>query len=178
MTEPSEPPEAPVRMDTVARLAWQDGQSLRLTPLQFDLLAYLAVRPGAAIRRAEIMREVWGHEYVANTKTLDTHVASLRLKLGDDSSRYITTVRGVGFRLEPGMVELVGVVEEQTGPYASLARVVLVKPGDVLVFGNVGRTSERFAATAGALRDQLRLGAVVLFPGDIDMAALPGSAHG
>jgi DNA-binding winged helix-turn-helix (wHTH) protein len=175
MTDSPELPEAPVRIDTVARLAWQDGQSLHLTPLEFDLLAYLAARPGAAIRRGEIMREVWQIDFVTSTKTLDAHVASLRLKLGDDSSRYIITVRGVGFRLEPGMVDL---AEEQTGPYASLTRVVLVKPGDVLVFGNVGRASERFTAAAGALRDQLRLGAVVLFPGDIDMAAIPGNAHG
>jgi len=56
------------------------------------------------VPRAAIMEEVWGSEWFGSTKTLDMHVSWLRRKLGDDvgDPRYITTVRGVGFRFERG----------------------------------------------------------------------------
>lgn len=168
--------ESPVRLDVVARSAWRDDEIIKLTRLEFDLLAYLAARVGQAVDRREIMREVWGSDWGA-TKTLDMHISWLRRKLGDDGAnpRFLHTIRGIGFRLEPGVVEL---ATAASGPDTSLTRVVLIKPGDVLVFGNVGDVSERVAATAGALRDQLRLAHVVLFPQDIDIAAIPASQLG
>jgi DNA-binding response OmpR family regulator len=71
---------------------------VRLTPKEFNLLARLAEDPGAAVRREQIIEEVWDEHWWGPTKTLDVHIASLRKKLGDPT--WISTVRGVGYRLE------------------------------------------------------------------------------
>jgi DNA-binding response OmpR family regulator len=89
-----------VRVDPAARRAWLGDAELELSPKEFDLLALLVDRAGEAVRREEIMDRVWDENWFGPTKTLDTHVGWLRRKLGDPA--LITTVRGVGFRFEPG----------------------------------------------------------------------------
>jgi DNA-binding response OmpR family regulator len=74
-----------------------NGDSIDLTPKEFDLLAYLASDPGAAHTRRNILEEVWDANWYGSAKTLDVHVASLRRKLGHPE--WIQAVRGVGFRL-------------------------------------------------------------------------------
>jgi DNA-binding response OmpR family regulator len=96
--EDAEPLEAgALRVDLGARRGWLDGVELRLRPKEFDLLALLVTEAGRAVTRDRIMREVWDTDWLGSTKTLDTHVLSLRNKLGADA---ITTLRGVGYRLE------------------------------------------------------------------------------
>ncbi|MER5449955.1 response regulator transcription factor [Streptomyces sp. NPDC002766] len=73
------------------------GQQVALTPREFDLLSYLAEDPGTVYSRQQIMDTVWDPHFFGPTKTLDAHVAALRRKLGDPG--WITTARGVGFRL-------------------------------------------------------------------------------
>jgi DNA-binding response OmpR family regulator len=93
-----------VRIDPEARRAWSGEDELELTTKEFDLLWALIKDAGKVVTREQLMRDVWGAKWWASTKTLDMHVSWLRRKLGDDahSSRYITTVRGVGFRFERG----------------------------------------------------------------------------
>jgi DNA-binding response OmpR family regulator len=93
-----------VRIDPEARRAWSGDEELELTTKEFDLLWALIRDAGKVVTREQLMRDVWGAKWWASTKTLDMHVSWLRRKLGDDahSSRYITTVRGVGFRFERG----------------------------------------------------------------------------
>jgi DNA-binding response OmpR family regulator len=86
-------------VDARARRVLVHGEEVALTPKEFDLLARLAEDPGAAVRREQIIEEVWDEHWWGPTKTLDVHIASLRKKLGDPS--WITTIRGVGYRLEP-----------------------------------------------------------------------------
>ena len=74
------------------------GNEINLTPKEFDLLARLAEDPGAAVRREQIIEEVWDEHWWGPTKTLDVHIASLRKKLGDP--KWISTARGIGYRLE------------------------------------------------------------------------------
>src|SRR5690349_13428401 len=76
----------------------------RLHTEGFDLLSVLVNEAGKVVTREQIMREVWDSKWWGSTKTLDMHISWLRRKLGDDaqSPRYITTVRGVGFRFERG----------------------------------------------------------------------------
>jgi len=74
-----------------------DDELVELTPKEFDLLAYLASDPGAALTRRDILEEVWDPNWYGSAKTLDVHVASLRRKLGHPE--WIQAVRGVGFRL-------------------------------------------------------------------------------
>ena len=89
-----------VRVDPSARRAWNGEAELELSPKEFDLLALLVSRAGEAVRREEIMDRVWDENWWGPTKTLDTHIGWLRRNLGDPQQ--ITTVRGVGFRFEPG----------------------------------------------------------------------------
>lgn len=93
-----------VRLDLAARRAWGGERELALSSKEYDVLVALLSRRGEVVSRADLMREVWHTEWVGSTKTVDMHVSGLRRKLGDDvtSPRYITTVRGVGFRFEGG----------------------------------------------------------------------------
>jgi len=90
-----------VSVDPATRRATLEGAELALTRREFDLLALLARNAGTVLTRERLMDEVWDTNWFGSTKTLDVHVSSLRRKLGDDAaeSRYLHTVRGVGFRL-------------------------------------------------------------------------------
>jgi DNA-binding response OmpR family regulator len=99
---PSERIDEPLRagavtVDRAARRAWRDGEELELRPKEFDLLALLVSEAGRAVTRERIMHDVWDTDWLGSTKTLDTHILTLRQKLGGDT---ITTLRGVGYRLE------------------------------------------------------------------------------
>jgi DNA-binding response OmpR family regulator len=85
-------------VDVAARRAWRGGEELRLRPKEFELLALLVAEAGRAVTRDRIMRDVWDTEWLGATKTLDTHILTLRQKLGDPDA--ITTLRGVGYRLD------------------------------------------------------------------------------
>src|SRR3712207_1956485 len=71
-----------------------------LTPLQFDLLATLASRPGLVFNRRQLLERVWGDDYFGSNHVVDVHIANLRKKVEEDPSdpRYVQTVRGVGYR--------------------------------------------------------------------------------
>jgi DNA-binding response OmpR family regulator len=90
----------PLLIDRAARRVWLAGEELDLTPKEFDLLAYLAEEPSRVRTREDIIASVWDEHWWGSTKTLDVHVASLRRKLGD-AHGWITTLRGVGYRLDP-----------------------------------------------------------------------------
>ncbi len=94
--------EGGVRIDPQARRAYMNDDELQLTAKEFDLLRVLVREQGKVVSREQLMREVWETQWFGSTKTLDMHVSVLRKKLGDDAARprYITTVRGVGFRFE------------------------------------------------------------------------------
>ena len=77
------------------------GKRIRLTAVEFKLLAMLMQRPGRVQARDRLLNEVWGYESVINTRTVDTHVRRLREKLGKAASA-IETVRGFGYRLREG----------------------------------------------------------------------------
>jgi DNA-binding response OmpR family regulator len=91
-----------VRIDVAGHRAFLDDKELQLSGKEFDLLRLLAANAGSVVSRETLMREVWEAEPDAPSKTLDMHVSWLRRKLGDDATkpRYITTVRGMGFRFE------------------------------------------------------------------------------
>ena len=87
-----------LHIDRLTRRAEVRGEEIVLTAKEFDLLAYLAERPGIVHRRNDILESVWDTNWYGPTKTLDAHIAAVRKKLGDH--RWIEAVRGVGFRLE------------------------------------------------------------------------------
>jgi two-component system response regulator RegX3 len=89
-----------LRLEPAARRVTRHGEEIELPPREFDLLHALMRRAGEVVRREQLMDEVWDANWFGSTKTLDVHVASLRKRIEDEPSapRYITTVRGVGFR--------------------------------------------------------------------------------
>ena len=87
-----------LRVDTLAREASWKGKDLTLTPREFDLLAFMASRPGRVSTREELLRKVWGYDYMGETRTVDVHIRRLRAKLGA-KSELIETVMGSGYKL-------------------------------------------------------------------------------
>ncbi|HET9139216.1 response regulator transcription factor [Actinophytocola sp.] len=87
-----------LRIDAGAREVWVGARRVEVTRKEFDLLWLLAKQPEAVVPRRMIMHLIWGDSW--SRRTVDTHVSSLRGKLG--CSDWILTVRGVGFRLGPG----------------------------------------------------------------------------
>jgi two-component system response regulator RegX3 len=89
-----------IRLDPASREVTKGDQPIELAAREFDLLHMLMANAGTALRREQIMDEVWDPHWFGPTKTLDVHISWLRKKLEDDpaSPRYITTIRGVGFR--------------------------------------------------------------------------------
>ncbi|AXH95715.1 response regulator transcription factor [Ornithinimicrobium avium] len=84
-------------VDRAGRRASLAGSAVHLTPLEFDLLAVLAEQPGTVRTRETLMEEVWGWSDARGTRTLDSHVKSLRAKIGAGRVR---TAHGVGYALE------------------------------------------------------------------------------
>jgi DNA-binding response OmpR family regulator len=92
-------------LDPARRSLTRSGQEVRLTAIQFDILAFLMKSPGRVYSRLEILREAAGVEYEGYERTLDAHIKNIRKALDDDSDtpRYLGTVRGVGYKfIEPG----------------------------------------------------------------------------
>ena len=89
----------PVRIDLAGRRVNCRGKDLELQPKQFDLLTYLARNRGTVLTRDQLLQNVWGYDYVGDTRTVDVHVRWLREKLEEDPAnpKLIQTVRGVGY---------------------------------------------------------------------------------
>jgi len=91
-----------IEIDAAARRVRVAGAELGLRPREFDLLERLARDAGVVVSREELIDDVWDENWWGSTRTLDVHINSIRRKIGDragEPSR-ITTVRGVGYRLE------------------------------------------------------------------------------
>lgn len=92
--------QGPLHMDFRTREVRLDGRLINLTRKEFDLLHFLASQPETVVSRKRIMRDVWQDDWTNSSRTIDTHINSLRKKLGADT--WIITVRGVGFRFGHG----------------------------------------------------------------------------
>ncbi len=88
----------PLTLDHARREARVQGQELRLTPREFELLYFLARNPGRVFSRDELLTKVWGYDYRGETRTVDVHIRRLRVKLGDEAARMIATVTGAGYK--------------------------------------------------------------------------------
>jgi DNA-binding response OmpR family regulator len=90
----------PIEVDAAARRVSVGGVEISLRPREFDLLRLLVGSAGKVVTREDIMAAVWDENWFGSTKTLDVHMAAVRRKLGV-AGGLITTIRGVGYRLEP-----------------------------------------------------------------------------
>jgi DNA-binding response OmpR family regulator len=89
-----------VELDFEAYRAKKAGEPLELSPREFELLRYLIERKGETVSRDRLLEDVWGYESYPSTRTVDTHIAKLRAKIGDSGSepRWILTIHGVGYK--------------------------------------------------------------------------------
>ena len=86
-------------IDYAARTVTIKNERIQLSPKEYELLVYLVKNRGIALTREKILETVWGYDFFVYDRTLDTHVKLLRKNLGD-YSKYIVTLRGVGYRFE------------------------------------------------------------------------------
>jgi DNA-binding response OmpR family regulator len=103
---PDRPPTArfgDVEVDTERRVVHRNGEEVRLTPSEYNLLTYFLQNPGSTVSRDQILNSVWGYQSYPNTRTVDAHVVKLRQKLEPDpaSPRYLQTMHGFGYRFTP-----------------------------------------------------------------------------
>jgi DNA-binding response OmpR family regulator len=89
-------------IDAARRRVVQGGQEVGLTPLEFEILVTLARSPGVVMSRDQLMDRVWGYRDYAGGRVVDSHVARIRRKLGDEAGepKYIRTVHGVGYSFQ------------------------------------------------------------------------------
>lgn len=92
-----------LQIDVAGHQVRRGGVPLTLTPLEFDLLACLARRPGQVLTRESLLQEVWGYRHAADTRLVNVHVQRLRAKIERDPERpeIVLTVRGVGYKAGP-----------------------------------------------------------------------------
>ncbi len=74
--------------------------TVKIAKKEFEVLVYLAKRPGRVVTRDILLNEIWGDDVVVIDRTIDVHIRKIREKLGDDNMRLIETIKGVGYRLK------------------------------------------------------------------------------
>ncbi len=91
-----------IEVSLTTRSVHRSGRLIDLAPKEFDLLVEVLRHDGAIVSRNDLMRSVWGHSAAVVSRTVDTHIAELRRKLGDsgDASPLIVTVRKAGYRID------------------------------------------------------------------------------
>jgi len=89
-----------VELDFETYRAKKNGEPLDMSPREFELLRYLIERKGETVSRERLLEDVWGYESYPSTRTVDTHIAKLRAKVGDSGSepRFILTMHGMGYK--------------------------------------------------------------------------------
>ncbi|MGH3413257.1 MAG: MtrAB system response regulator MtrA [Marmoricola sp.] len=91
---------ADLDIDVAGHVVSRDGESIGLTPLEFDLLVCLARRPSQVFTREQLLEQVWGYRHAADTRLVNVHVQRLRAKVEHDpeNPQIVVTVRGVGYK--------------------------------------------------------------------------------
>lgn len=88
-----------LQIDSTARVVKVDGEKIDLSPKEYDLLLFLSKNNHVALNRETLLTEIWGYDYYGDDRTLDTHIKLLRKSLGK-YHKFITTLRGVGYRFD------------------------------------------------------------------------------
>lgn len=87
-------------IDDSAFVAYIDGTPLELTLKEFELLSYLYQNSGRVLTRDQLLNAIWGYDYLGDSRTVDSHIARLRTKLGDYGTAHLKTIYGMGYKLE------------------------------------------------------------------------------
>ena len=86
-------------VDIEKHIALVDGERISLTFKEFEILRLFLSHPGTVYSREQLFEEIWGSEFVGESRTVDVHIRTLRQKLGE-CGEYIRTVRGIGYKME------------------------------------------------------------------------------
>lgn len=87
-------------IDKEAFIAYIDGSPMELTLKEFELLSYLKDNSGRVLSRDQLLNAIWGYDYMGDSRTVDSHIARLRTKLGNYGSSHLKTIYGMGYKLE------------------------------------------------------------------------------
>ncbi len=90
-----------LRIDTASRNVYIENEKINFTPKEYELLYFLASHPDNVFSRDDLLRKVWGYDFVGDDRTVDTHIKMLREKLGKYRN-FIVTVWGTGYKFEAG----------------------------------------------------------------------------
>ena len=88
-----------LEIDIPGRNVYVDGKKVNMTPMEYELLFYLAQNRGIAISREQLLSNVWGYDFYGDDRTVDTHIKMLRSSLGRYREK-IVTLRGLGYKME------------------------------------------------------------------------------
>lgn len=88
-----------LRADISGRKVSADGKKISMTPKEYSLLFYLIKNADIALSRNNILNSVWGYDFYGDSRTVDTHIKTVRKKLGE-YGKYVVTVRGVGYMFD------------------------------------------------------------------------------
>lgn len=92
--------EKGIRIDKDAYVAYLDGEPLDLTLKEYEILCYLMDNKGRVFTRDQLLDAIWGYDFYGNSRTVDSHVARLRTKLGAFGDAHLKTVYGTGYKIE------------------------------------------------------------------------------
>ena len=88
-----------LKVDFTGRMVFVNDQRVDMSPKEYDLFFYMVKNRGVALTREKLISDVWGYDFFGDDRTLDTHIKLLRKSLGE-YSKFIVTLRGVGYRFE------------------------------------------------------------------------------
>lgn len=89
-----------IQVNVNKHIVTKNGQEIELTLKEFQILKLLIENKGNVLTRTFLLDKIWGYDYYGETRTLDVHIRHLRKKIGDDESKLIETVRGVGYKIK------------------------------------------------------------------------------
>ena len=89
-----------LRLDAEAHDVWLNGETVMLTLKEYSILFKLITTPGRVFSREQLLDDIWGFDFDGDMRTVDSHVARLRTKLGDWGTKHIKTIYGTGYKIE------------------------------------------------------------------------------
>lgn len=89
-----------LNLDNFAHEVWLNGSSVTLTVKEYSILQKLLATPGRVFTREQLLDDIWGFDFMGDIRTVDSHVARLRTKLGEWGTKHIKTIYGTGYKLE------------------------------------------------------------------------------
>ncbi len=89
-----------LKLDQTAHAVWLENESIMLTLKEYSVLIKLITNLGRVFSREQLLDDIWGYDFYGDVRTVDSHVARLRIKLGEWGAAHIKTIYGMGYKIE------------------------------------------------------------------------------